>query len=400
MSDQHNVDGEQRAADTGASVKRRGLIAGAAALVATALVNKAKTPEVAAANGSPVLLGGDSGGSGTYQVATARTWIATPGTGTPITTGALLATNGFGGIPDAHGDGVQGITVGTSNAGTFGRNNELNGVGAWGEAPNGTGAFGDSQSGSGVAGSSTSGAGVYGQSVSGTGATGISSSGEGVFGQSSTSNGVHGLSTGAYGVIGVTTAAGFGACTGITDTAGAAAFVGGTHTAGAYAAYFTGTTVVEGNFAATGTKSAAIRLADGSHRLVYCVEAPEAWLEDFGTAKIVGGKAVITLDPAFMALVNATDYHVFLSEYDTYNDIFVTKRSATGFEVHTKSGAGDGVISWRLVAKRADLPGQRLASFNLPRINVPTAAQIKPPAPSKIPKSRGGGPDVITGGRL
>ncbi|MHB8646482.1 MAG: hypothetical protein ACYDAR_11910, partial [Thermomicrobiales bacterium] len=397
MSNQHDVDGKQAVETTGASVKRRGLIAGAAALVAAALVSKANTQDAAAANGDTVKLGGDAGGSGIYQIATARTWIATPGTGTPIGTGTFLATNGFGGIPDAKGDGVQGITVGTSNAGTFGRNNELNGVGAWGEAPNGTGTFGDSQSGSGVAGSSTSGAGTYGQSGTGYGAAGVSVSGIGVFGQSgvppasppvTTAYGVYGLSNSSYGVVGVTTAAGFGACTGITETTGAAGFLGGTHNASAFAAFFTGATVVQGNFSVTGAKSAAILGKDGNHQLVYCVEAPESWLEDFGTAKVIGGKAVITVDPAFMSLIHTDNYHVFLTEYDNHNDLFVAKRSASGFEVQAKSGTGDTLVSWRLVGKRADIAGARLAKFTLPKINVPTADEIKPSVVVTIPKPR------------
>ncbi len=388
MSERSNAHGEQAMADKPASVKRRGLIAGAAALVAAALVTKAQTQDVQAANGSPVLLGGDAGGSGAFQSATARTWIATPGTGTPISAAALLATNGYGGTPDAHGDGVQGITTGTSNAGTFGRNNDLNGVGSWGEAPNGTGAFGDSQSGSGVAGSSTSGAGMYGQSSSGYGTAGISSSGIGVFGQSTSSQGVYGLSSGSYGVVGVTTAAGFGACTGITNTSGAAAFVGGTANASAYAAFFTGATVVQGNLAVTGAKSAAVPHKDGSHRLVYCVESPESWFEDYGTAKFSNGKTSVSLDADFMSLVHADDYHVFLTEYDGHNDLYVAKRSPTGFDVHAKSGAGDGSFSWRIAAKRADIKGERLAKFNLPKFNLPAESALKPRVTVDIPKPR------------
>jgi hypothetical protein len=55
--------------------------------------------------------------------------------------------------------------------------------------------------------------------------------------------------------------------------------------------------VVNGNFVATGgTKSAAVKDATGQHRLVYCVESPESWFEDFGSGQLVGGKAEIKLD--------------------------------------------------------------------------------------------------------
>ena len=38
---------------------------------------------------------------------------------------------------------------------------------------------------------------------------------------------------------------------------------------------------------------------DGSHRLVYCVESPESWIEDVGKGTLAGGKAPITLDKDF-----------------------------------------------------------------------------------------------------
>lgn len=381
MSDRHDAQGEQVGDDTRASLKRRGLIAGAAAVVAAALASKANVQEVSAqGNGTPVLLGGDAAGSGVAQSATATTWVAS----TPLATApAFRATNGFADTPDPTGDGIQGFAIGASHAGIFGRNNQLNGVGSWGEAPGGTGAFGDSSSGSGVAGSSVSGAGVFG----------LSSSNDGVFGQSSTGNGVHGLSNGSYGVVGVTTASGFGGCTGITETAGAAAFIGGTHNASAFAAFFTGAVVVQGNFSVSGTKSAVVPHKDGSHRLVYCVESPESWFEDFGTGQLVNGKAQVSVDAEFLSLVHTTDYHVFLTEYEGHNDLYVTNRSATGFEVRAKGGGVNGSFSWRMVAKRADVQGERLAKVKMPNIKVPDVDELKVKGPKAedLPKSRDDG---------
>jgi hypothetical protein len=66
-------------------------------------------------------------------------------------------------------NGVQGYAVGANNAGTFGRNNDLNGVGVFGAAPSGTGVFGESATGFGVGGKSDSEYGVYGQASNGVG---------------------------------------------------------------------------------------------------------------------------------------------------------------------------------------------------------------------------------------
>jgi len=54
---------------------------------------------------------------------------------------------------------------------------------------------------------------------------------------------------------------------------------------------------INGNYIATGTKSAAVPHPDGTHRLLYCMESPEAWFEDFGTGTISGGKAEVKLAP-------------------------------------------------------------------------------------------------------
>ena len=141
------------------SVKRRGMIAGVAGLVAGAIALRTAEP-AAATDGQPLLLGNAT------QTATATTGIvANP----PVNNPAFLVNNTFAGSLDVHQDGIQGYAANQNNTGLFGRNNDLNGVGTWGEAPNGTGVFGDSATGSGVAGQSSSAAGVYGASTTGFG---------------------------------------------------------------------------------------------------------------------------------------------------------------------------------------------------------------------------------------
>ena len=86
---------------------------------------------------------------------------------------------------------------------------------------------------------------------------------------------------------------------GATGAAGSAAVVGSTNgVAGAYAAIFYGAFVVVG-----GAKSAAVPHPDGSHRLLYCMESPESWFEDFGEGQLACGKAEVTIDPDFAAVV-------------------------------------------------------------------------------------------------
>ncbi len=181
MSEQGDVQEEQVADEKRASVRRRGLIAGAAALVAATLA-KRSMQDVEAADGDALIIGNGAAVPGGYQSASATTWLAaSPGNGPTFRTTPFP----YPVKPDTLQDGVQGFAAGANIAGIFGRNNDGNGVGLFGEAPFGTGAFGDSSTGSGVAGASGSGAGLFGKSDSGVGVMGTSNSSYGVSGTTS-----------------------------------------------------------------------------------------------------------------------------------------------------------------------------------------------------------------------
>jgi hypothetical protein len=221
--------------------------------------------------------------------------------------------------------------------------------------------------------------GVYGAAAAGNGVVGVTY-GAGMLA------GVLGTSLSGYGVIGSTTATGYSGLTAITGTAGVAALAATATVNTAYAAYFQGATVVQGDFAVVGgAKSAAVKDASGQHRLVYCMESPEAWFEDFGKAKLINGRADVTLDKTFAQIVHTDDYHVFLTEYDGHNDLYVTGQTAAGFAVRAKSGTPSGAFSYRVVARRADIKGERLAKFDLPKIHIPDESKLPKPAPLKPP---------------
>lgn len=105
------------------------------------------------------------------------------------------------------------------------------------------------------------------------------------------------------GVVATTNTANNYALFGQTATAGAIGIYGLGSVAGSYAGLFVGKVTVSGDFNVTGSKSAAVPHPDGTHRLLYCVEAPEAWFEDFGEGRLTGGRAAIALDPDFAAVV-------------------------------------------------------------------------------------------------
>ena len=120
-----------------------------------------------------------------------------------------------------------------------------------------------------------------------------------------------------------------------------------------------------------------MRHRDGSHRLLYCVESPESWFEDFGEARLINGRAQVRLERNFASLVSKDKYHVFLTAYDDSNGLYISRRSSAGFEVREQHGGRSRVrFSYRIVAKRRDIAGKRLAKVTLPTIPKPP----KPPA--------------------
>jgi hypothetical protein len=102
--------------------------------------------------------------------------------------------------------------------------------------------------------------------------------------------------------------------------------------------------------------------------------------EDIGSGKLVNGRATNRLDPDFAATVQTDDCHVFITEYDGNNALYVTARSATGFEVRASAGAVGASFSYRVMAKRNDLQGARLQAMQLP--TMPSSGQPPSVAPS------------------
>jgi hypothetical protein len=184
-------------------------------------------------------------------------------------------------------------------------------------------------------------------------------------GQGAGGFGVYGISAKGHGVVGA------------AATAGAAAVVGATNgVAGAYGAAFYGPVIVGGALTVVGgPKSAAVPHADGSYRRMYCLESPESWFEDFGEGRLECGQAHVQIPPDFTAVVALEHYHVFLTEYGGHNNLSVAERTPTGFRVESLDPGSTASFSWRLVAKRKDIEGARLAS-----VTIPPEPVLPPPA--------------------
>jgi hypothetical protein len=255
------------------------------------------------------------------------------------------------------------------------------------------GVVGWSTIGRGVKGLTYSGeAGVLGQAEQGRGVLGISGQGafSGVEGRSGdrgpppgmgipNTAGVLGTAVAHPGVMGTSTRL-MGVYGFSTDNAGV---VGQTANPNSFGGFFAGNVMVVGNFTVVnGTKSAAVPFPDGSQRVLYCMESPKLWFEDFGTARLSRGRAVVDLDADFGKVVKRGDYRVFLTPEGDCRGLYVRRKSAAGFEVRELMGGKSSIaFSYRIVGRRKDVRAQRRFAKIDSSLPLPAAAPSKPTAP-------------------
>ena len=214
---------------------------------------------------------------------------------------------------------------------------------------------------------------VHGRSGGGNGVTGLSGPAHGVEGLSfapprapgvalaDAPAGVRGQSlNGSIGVLGV-------ASPSFLSGAG----VVGVGTPNAPAGFFEGDLTVTGQISA-GIKDAIVPFPDGSKRRLHCMESPEHWFEDFGSARLARGRATVKLDADFAKVVKLNEYRVFLTPEGNCQGLYVRKRG-TSFEVSELQGGTSNVaFSYRIVAKRKDIKAHtRFAKIDT-RLPIPT----------------------------
>jgi hypothetical protein len=247
--------------------------------------------------------------------------------------------------------------------------------GVIGFARDGEGVQGASFTGTAVRAVSFFGPGV--QSISGalTGVTGISGTQgpssipnigitAGVFGSSGSLPGVIGTSNTNVGVVGFSNNVGI---------------VGQTTNPNSFAGLFAGNVLINGTLTAN-VKNGVVAFPDGTQRVLHCMESPEHWFEDFGTAKLVRGRAVVRLDVDFAKVVAPGSYRVFVTPEGDCGGLYVRSKSAKRFEVRELQGGKSSVaFSYRIVARRKDIKRhRRFAKINtalpVPRAQTRTKA--------------------------
>jgi hypothetical protein len=140
----------------------------------------------------------------------------------------------------------------------------------------------------------------------------------------------------------------------------------------------------------------AAAVAGGARQVsLYAMQSPQHWFEDFGGGRLANGTATIALDPTFAETVSGdSNYHVFLTPEGNCRGLYVSRKTASGFEVRELGGGQSSVsFDYRIVALRRGFESVRLEDVTerLNKLNTsqPTAAPGErftipdpPPAPS------------------
>ena len=119
-----------------------------------------------------------------------------------------------------------------------------------------------------------------------------------------------------------------------------------------------------GNLSCTGTISQYDAADNGTRQVeTYSVQSAENWSEDAGTARLSHGLAHVELEPLFGQTVNTgMEYHVFLTPDGDCKGLYVSAKSAGGFDVRELGGGTSSIaFEYRIMAKRVGYENLRLS---------------------------------------
>ena len=146
-----------------------------------------------------------------------------------------------------------------------------------------------------------------------------------------------------------------------------------------------------GNLSCTGTKNAVVPI-DGGARIVAlsAIESPQNWFEDFGSAQLSGGLAVVPIDPDFAQTVNtATNYMVIPIPNGDCKGLYVTNKTPTSFEVRELAGGASSIrFDYRIVVLRKKYENVRFADHTndpVPSKQTLRSGQLGKPQTAPVP---------------
>jgi len=124
----------------------------------------------------------------------------------------------------------------------------------------------------------------------------------------------------------------------------------------AYVGIFDGT--VNRKIVGNGTVNTIVKDLNDNPVLLSAPESPENLFQDYGSGKLVNGKATIKLDPIFSKNILVNDEHplrVFVQLEGDCKGVYITNKTGNGFEVIELDGGSSTVnFTWFVTANRAD----------------------------------------------
>ncbi len=274
-----------------------------------------------------------NGAAGTYL--TSGTAIAANGDGIAVFGYGRNTTNGTGIVGAGNNGSINTLTDGSGVAGT-GENTGIYGIAT--DTSGGTGVIGVGNNES--VNTLTNGSGGAFTGID-TGVYGVATAADGV--------GVYGVGEGnrSVGVYGISEDTGGARYGGYFEADGAYAYVGG---------WSNNSTMrkIVGN----GNVNTIIKGVNGNLLTMTCPESPEVLFQDYGIGELINGYSRIKIDPNFSKNIRVDSEHpikVFIQLEGNCNGVYVTNKSATGFEVKELNDGDSNVqFSWSIVATRAD----------------------------------------------
>ena len=387
-----------------------GETAGGASTIGTAIWGDLNGTATTASNASEGVWGTNStaplGTGATASVASGVRGEATGAAGTAFTMGVL----GFASSAAGNANGVYGSSASSVGTGVFGIGTNVgvgaNPIGVYGQATNATGfgmrAINGNAAGTGLISTGNNAATTYlgigsgaafngsviaafaiGRNVgNGIGFVGVGNNAVGSIITPASGCGVVG--TGAqYGVMG------FATNTLNTNPNSNSAFNGGTASAGGYFEVQVAPTAQTWAYVAVrdngginrkiigpGTVNTIVQDLDGNRVALSCPEAPENLFQDYGHGRLMNGRAQVIIDPVFAHNIVVNEQHplrVFVQLEGDCNGVYVTSKSATGFEVvELAGGVSNTPFTFTVVANRADEanPDGTIARYSAERFPI------------------------------
>jgi hypothetical protein len=119
----------------------------------------------------------------------------------------------------------------------------------------------------------------------------------------------------------------------------------------------------EGGMAATGPIASIVETRSYGYREIYATHSPGNWCQDFGTASLVNGEAVVHIDPVYSETVNmSTNYHVFLTPMGDC-DLYIAEKLPDQFIVRSRDCRSSNIdFDYQIVSRRRGMENKRLQS--------------------------------------